>query len=206
MKRIKYIFIIFVCMLFLVSACEGNEEQPSKTQTPSSSQQESQQSPNAKQAAQMIKPKQLISKEDAAKILGEPLKEGAEEELPAVAGMGSCFYAPESPDSKSYLMIAILQKEQSSSDSQKSENKQSGDKLSPKKVYETLKKVFSDPNVAMPGYIGDDKYIMSQGLSILSGDTYIYISIGNKDDAKVQQMLKQAGELAVTNLKRVQGQ
>lgn len=55
------------------------------------------------------------------------------------------------------------------------------------------------------GFIGDDKFIMSQGMSILSGENCIYIAVGNADPVKAQTILKQAAELAVINIKRIQG-
>ena len=46
---------------------------------------------------------------------------------------------------------------------------------------------------------------MSQGMSILSGESCIYIAVGSADPAMAQNILKQAAELAVINMKRIQG-
>ncbi len=223
MKRVVSLLSLLLVVIFFVTACESPQESQSPSQSQGGSPSGGQSQSPGQSAAQAIQPKQLISKDDAAKLLGESLKEGVEGkgDFP---GMNTCFYAPGKPDSKSYLMIAILQKGESEgqqgggqqsggqqSGGQQSGGQQSGgqqggqQQLSPKKVFEALKKVFSDPNQSMTGFIGDDKFLMSPGMGILSGESCIYISVGSSDPAKAQQLLKQAAELAVTNLKRIQG-
>ena len=207
MKKLILMISLLICICAISAACEGESE---KSQPPGGPEgtQESGQSPGQSPAA-AIQPKQLISKEDAAKLLGEPLKEGVESK-DLYQGISSCFYAPEKSDSKSYLLIALLQKasggQQSggSSAGQQSGGQQSGG-LEPKKVYEILKKIFADPNTPVGGFIGDDKFIISQGMCILNGENCIFVSVGNADPVKALEMQKQAAELAVTNINRIQG-
>jgi hypothetical protein len=224
MKKFVSILALILCFIVLMSACEESSEQSPSSSQSSGSSSGGQQSPGASQsAAQPIQPKQLISKDDAVKLLGESVKEGIESK-DLYQGLSGCFYAPEKADSKSYLMIVVLQKEQSSGGQgggQQGSGQQGGQSgggqqggqsggsqqgaVSPKKVFEILKKVFSDPNMPVSGFIGDDKFIMSQGMCILSGENCIYIAVGNSDPAKAQPILKQAAELAVSNLSRIQG-
>jgi hypothetical protein len=49
--------------------------------------------------------------------------------------------------------------------------------------------------------IGDEAYLATPGLHILSDGYYISIALGNPSDKKNQEMLKEAGLLAVDNLK-----
>ncbi|NLO28520.1 MAG: hypothetical protein GX113_10165 [Actinobacteria bacterium] len=49
--------------------------------------------------------------------------------------------------------------------------------------------------------IGDEAYLATPGLHILSDGYYISIALGNLSDKENQEMLKEAGLLAVDNLK-----
>jgi hypothetical protein len=138
-------------------------------------------------------------------------------------GLNICYYAAASASSKNWLQVAVLQQASgssgqsssgessqpsssgSSSSSQSSASAGQSESLTPKNVYEGLKKLFSDPNATISGRLGDGAFISAQGISILSGEYYIYIAVGSFSPEQAQTILKQAGELALTNLNRILG-
>jgi len=238
MKKIICLILTFVIVILLFPGCSGGEsEGASATVQPGSSQSPQAESSDSKQASssgdsqsQQIKPEQLISKDEAAMLIGESVKAAVSEEYPLL-GLSTSFYAPEKSDSKSYLQVCLIQQsafkqgggEQSGGSSQSGQQGESsqssqpsesggesggsgGGEMSPKTLYEGLKKLFSDPNTALTGRIGDDIFVSAQGISILSGDYCIIILIDCPDPTKVEETLKQAGELAISNLKRIQGE
>jgi len=239
MKKITLIMIILLIIVLLFPACSEKESegasatiQPGKSSSPQANSSDSKQaSSDAGSEGLMIKPEQLLSKEEAAALIGESLKTGISEEYPLL-GLNTCFYAPDKPDSKCYLQICLIQQnalkqkegggdggESSAkpSESGQSNSEQSGEsgggsggssggEISPKTLYEGFKKLFSDPNTAMTGRIGDDIFISAQGISVLSGEYCIVILIGASDPSQAQTALKQASELAVKNLKRIKGE
>lgn len=231
MKKLFCILLAFITVIMMLPACSDKESQSATTtvsggqqqqpQTSSSSSEQASQSSGAQ--SMKIKPEQLIAKEDANTLLGETVKEGMDDEYPKL-GLSSCYYAPENQESKNYLQISVLQKEEkkgeqsgggesssqpsdSSSQSQSSQPSESGgqEEMSPKTLYEGFKKIFSDANAAVTGHIGDDIFISGKSISILSGEYCIIISVGSADPAAAETMLKDAAEMAVGNLKRIQG-
>ena len=238
MRKIIRMTACALCIALLLPGCSGGNSGNSNTmingssQSPSTSASSSgssgaQQSSSSGQEQQMIKPEQLISKDEAKTLLGEAVKDGADGEYPLL-GLNLCFYAAEKKDSKSYLQIAIIQQsalqqgggnsgsEQSGQPSQSSQQSQSsqpsqssgggGGGVSLKDYYEGFKKMFSDPNAALTGRIGDDAFLSAQGVSILVGEYYIFISAATADPAKLDAALKQAAEMVVNNLKRIMGE
>ncbi len=235
MKKIFCISLILIIAIMLLPGCANNESQSATTtvkgegsqQPQASSSTSAQASESSGSQASKIKPEQLISKEDANKLIGEAVKAGVDDEYPQL-GLSSCYYAPENQDSKNYLQISILQKKeqqggqsggsesssqpsasssQSQSSGQQSESGGSGggEEMSPKNLYEGFKKIFMDANAAVTGHIGDDIFISGKSISILSGEYCIIISAGNADPALAETILKDAAEMAVANLKRIQG-
>lgn len=244
MKKCKCMAAILLCVVFVISGCSNSESQSATTQLPggggqspgASASQGAQSSGGQEQSGgQMIEPKQLISKEEAAQLLGEAVKDGSSDEK-EILGMKICFYPAETNTSKSYLQIAVIQQGSlqqgegggaggSDSSSQggssggsggSGQNANSGGsggsggggggQLTPKGIYEAVKQAMEDLNAADTGRIGDDNFISSQGMGIISGEYFIYVSAGSNDPLKVPEIVKTAGELAVRNLKRIQGQ
>lgn len=229
MKKIIRLMACLLCVVLLLPACSGGNSESANTvlsggQSPGANSSQSQAGGSQSEGqAQMIKPEQLISKDEAATLLGEAVKDGAKGEYPLL-GMNMCFYAAEKADSKGYLQVAIIQMggsgggEQSGESSQPSESQSSqpsesasgggggGEEMSAKTLYEGFKKLFSDPNTALTGRIGEDAFVSAQGMSILSGEYYIYIAAGSADPVQMQAIVKAAAELAINNLKRIQGE
>jgi len=236
MRKLKCFASILVCFILVMAGCSNNESQSASTQLPGGqsaavSASGGQQSSGQEQTGgQMIEPKQLISKEEAAQLVGETVKDGSTEEQ-SMLGMKLCFYAAENTNSKSYLQIAVIQTSMlqqgqqqssggggsssgggsggsgsgSSSSPSASQSNSGGNELTPKGIFEALKKAMEDLNAADTGRIGDDNFIAAQGMGILSGEYYIFVSAGSNDTANVPNIVKAAGELAVRNLKRIQG-
>lgn len=229
MKKLFCILLILTIVVTMLPGCGNNESQSATTSVQGGgSQQPQANGANSAQASESagaeskkIKPEQLISKEDANKLIGETVKAGVEDEYPQI-GLSSCYYAPENQDSKNYIQISVLQKKEqkdgqsddssskpseSSSQSQSGEQGQSGggEEMSPKTLYEGLKKIYMDANAAVTGHIGDDIFVSGKSISILSGEYCIIISAGNADPTLAETILKDAAEMAVGNLKRIQG-
>jgi hypothetical protein len=243
MKKLSRFASILLCIIILIMAgCSSNESQSASTQLPGGQSQSASSSSGGPQASsggqsggQMIEPKQLISKEEAAQLIGEAVKDGSTDEQP-VLGMKICFYPAENSASKAYLQIAVIQagmlqqgQQQSSgggssggsgssgggsgssgggasSSPSSSQGGGGGSELTTKGIFEALKKAMEDLNAADTGRIGDDNFITAQGMGILANDYYIFVSAGSNNAAGVPAIVKAAGELAVRNLKRIQGQ
>lgn len=234
----RYVIVIF-CIALALSGCSSDESQSASTQLPGGGQSPAASSSSMPQTSQqgggggqIIEPKQLISKEEAAQLLGEPVKDGMTDEKP-VLGMKICFYTAENSASKSYLQIALVQSGmlqqgqeqpqasaspgassqpdgqgggQSSSPQDSQGSSGGGEQLTPKALFEALKQSMEDLNSVETGRIGDDNFLTAQGMGILSGEYYIYVSAGSNDPAAISDIVKAAGEMAVRNMKRIQGQ
>ena len=248
MKKLRCLTALLICIIFLSTGCSSGESQSASTQLPGGGggQQPAASASNGQQASgqgqsegPMIEPKQLISKEEAAQLLGEVVKDGSVDEK-LIMGMKVCFYPAENSSSKGYLSITVIQpgtlqqEEQSGGQSQSaggqspeqsggqssggssgggrssgssggSGGQSGGAQLNFKGIFEAIKASMEDLNAADTGRIGDDNFMSAQGMAIISGEYFIYVTAGSTDPAMVQQIVKAAGELAVRNLKRIQG-
>jgi hypothetical protein len=246
----KYWFLKYICLIVallsiivLTAGCQGGNQQNAATtqlsgnsgnQSPGTSQgnQSSQSSGSGGQSGeqsggQSIDPKQLISKEEAAALMKENVKDAVTTEQTSL-GLKIGFYAPEKSDSKNYLEIVVLQKPQggggqSGGGSQEGGSASSspgqsqgqgggqggggsqGSEISPAMIFEVLKKSMADPNSAEVLHIGDDTFATAPGMVLLSGEYCIYVSAGGTDPAAAKETTKKAAELIVSNLKRIQG-
>lgn len=233
MRRLFFILLISLLITSCITGCSGGESESASTSIQSGSSYSPQAGSSDNMAASdgasseepIIKPEQLISKEEAVTLVGESVKTGVTDTYPLL-GLESCFYAVENSESNGYLQICVIQKgalsggeggSESSSQPSQSQSSQSSEsqggtsssdqqELLPKTIYEGLKKLFSDPNTTVTGRIGDDTFISAQGISIISGEYCIIILTGGTDTTKTQDVLKQAGELAIVNLQRIKGE
>lgn len=208
----------------------GQQSQGQQGAQQSQGQQGGQQS-QGQQGGKMVEPQQLISRMEAAQLVGEEVKDAIKEEQ-SMFGLKICLYVAEKPDSKSYLQVALIQQGslqgggQGGSGGQGDSGGQGGSEgqgggqasggqsggqggaegqMSPKSIFQALKRAIADPNTDA-GRIGEEAFISAPGISILSGEYYIYVAASGPDPAAAQQITKQAGELAVNNLKRMLGQ
>jgi hypothetical protein len=241
MRKLTRDVIVIFCILLALSGCSSNESQSASTQLPGGGQSPAsnasnmpQSSPQSESGGQMIEPKQLISKEEAAQLIGETVKDASTDEQ-SMLGMKICLYAAENSASKSYIQIAVIQagalkqgQQQSSGGSSggsgssgssessgsggggsspsASPSSSSGSELTPKGIFEALKQAMEDLNSGDTGRIGDDNFLTAQGMGILSGEYYIFVSAGSNDATVVPGIVKAAGEMAIRNLKRIQGE
>lgn len=191
MKRITAILIALIFAASL-AACSGGAAQPSGS-APAQEQQgasgQASEAPAEGQSA-VIEPEQLISKEEAASIAGD-VKDGEKNEQPAV-GQKICFY--DAADGSGYLQISLTQTAFMANDFN-----------TPESIYMTTKDAVADEEQVTADGIGDEYFFGTPGLHILYKDYYICLAADSSDSAKVQEMLKQAGALAVKNLDAILG-
>jgi len=234
MKKVFCILISLV-LLAVISGCSGGDSGSTTTVvTGSSSQSQSASSSSGESSStssspgKSIKPEQLISSEEAAQLIGEAVKAGVKDDYSAF-GLDICFYAAANAESKNYLQIAVIQ-QASESESQGGESSQPSESSSasasasaspsssasasggqsepatPKSLYDGFKKIFSDPNAAVTGRLGDDNFLAAQSISILSGDYCIFIAVGSFSPEAGQAILTQASEMVMANLQRILGE
>lgn len=137
-------------------------------------------------AGALIEPEQLISIEEAAELLGEASIDGERTEQEVVGLKLINFQAV---DSLRFLQISITQQAFMPNDAN-----------TPASLYEATVGAFESE--AVDG-IGDEAAFATPGIHIMSDGYYISIAAGNLDDEAVRAVLKEAGALAVKNLKNL---
>jgi len=167
---------------------------PASQESPSVSQDRAPVSQDSTPAGNIIEPEQLISRQEAEQLLGEAVKEGEKKEQPVV-GQKICFYDAQNEDSLSFLQISITQSAFIKSSSQ-----------TPESIYAATKEALFDAGEQRSvGGVGNEYFFGTPGLHILKDGYYLCIAAGNSDSSKVQQVLEQAGALAVANLEKALG-
>jgi len=139
----------------------------------------------------LIEPCELITKAEAGSLIGEAVKEGQHDEQKAV-GMKKCFYEAASPDSGKFLQITAQQPE-----FMPPQVREAGQ--SPKTIFAETKKMLAGGRVDLAGF-GDEAFISTGGLHMLTGEYYITIGVGNPDRDGNRQKLEAAGQLALDKL------
>lgn len=134
----------------------------------------------------LIEPEQLISKEEAAELLKEAVTDGEKTEQ-EVVGLKLVNY--DAQDSFRFLQISITQQAFMPNDAN-----------TPESLYEATVGAFESEAVDA---VGDQAAFATPGLHIMSDGYYISIAAGNLDDEDVRAVLKEAGALAVKNLKNL---
>lgn len=194
MKKVFYTVIILCISMFLVG-CSGSSEAPevqteiNQTSEVSDTKAEESQS---KAASITIEPEQLISAKEAGQLIGEPVKTGEKSQMEAV-GQKIVFYDPEQEGSLGFLQLSLTQKS----------SMPKGSTITPEEIYESTKAALDETSDFPVSDICDDCFSGTPGLHILSNGYYIVIGAGNSDDIGVQEILKQAGALAVANLEEL---
>lgn len=182
--RLKHLLrIVPICALLLFPGCSGNA--PEKTETAGEN------AAVQQQASKLIEPCDLITGEDAAKILGEAVKP-AEKSEKQVVGLKLCMYNPVAESSMQFLQVSLTQ-----------------DAFFPPggvgaaSIYRSLKDVFEKTGTDIEG-VGDEAFIATNGIYILSGKYYIQIAAGNTGKENVRNQLVEAGRMAVEKLNTFQ--
>lgn len=135
----------------------------------------------------LVEPCELITKNDAASLLGEPVKDAEKSKQKAV-GMMLCLYNPVDDNSMRFLQITLTQPAAMPPNDE-----------TPSSIFHDLKDGLSEKQIALEG-VGDEAFIATGGLYLLEGEYSISIGSGNIDRPDVQERLKAAAGIALDNL------
>jgi hypothetical protein len=183
MRPTHIIRILPLCTVLLFAGCGGDSSQQSDTGGGNASVQP--------QASKIIEPCQLVTQEEAAKLLGEAVKP-AEKSENQVVGMKLCLYNALNSDSMQFLQVSLTQ-----------------DAFFPPggvgtaSVYKSLKDNFKDMRSDIEG-VGDDAFITTGGIYIMADGYYIQVGAGNTSNAAIRERLIEAGKMAVAKLKTLE--
>jgi hypothetical protein len=172
-----------LCALLLFAGCGGNSAPQSDTDSGNASVQQ--------QASKIIEPCQLITQEEAAKLLGEAVKP-AEKSEQQVVGMKLCLYNPASGEPIPFLQVSLTQ-----------------DAFFPPggvgtaSIYKSLKDNFEGMRTDVEG-VGDEAFITTGGIYIMADGYYIQVGAGNTSNAAIRERLIEAGKIAVAKLKTLE--
>lgn len=160
-----------------VSEVQTQETQPDEPQT---------------QPDELIAPEQLISKEEAQMLIGESVEDG-EETVMETVGQIILLYDSAEEGSFASLQISLTQQAMMPQ----------GSTITPEEVYSGAKAGLDETSDVDISGIGDECFTGTPGLHIVKDGYYIVIAAGNTDDPKVQDILKEAGRIAVENLEQI---
>ena len=146
----------------------------------------------AQTPGRLIEPEELISREEAAALLGEPVKDGDKTVMESV-GQKIVFYDPEMEGSFGFLQLSLTQQA----------FMPAGSTITPEEIYGAAKAGLDDTSDFEVSGIGDECFSGTPGLHILASRYYIVIGAGNSDDPAVQDIYMRAGEIAVDNLENI---
>lgn len=136
----------------------------------------------------VIAPCEVLTQADAEAIMGEAMKEGESRDN-KVVGQKLCLYNAAEESSFAFLQISLTQNAFMPEDTLTSGQ-------NARRIYETTKSAFPDRETV--NGMGDEAFIATPGIHILSGDYYIVIGAGNLQRNKDKVMA--AGKKAVENL------
>jgi hypothetical protein len=136
-----------------------------------------------------LDPCDLITRDAAAQLLGEPMLEGERREEGRV-GMTLCLYNPADPDSLAFLQVSINQPSAASSG------------VSPTQIFQDTRDAMSDGRTDLDG-LGDAAFIATGGIYVLQGERMISIGAGNTSRPEVQARLRSAAEIALRRLQQL---
>lgn len=169
--------LLTVILMMALAAC-GSDGAPSADQGDAH--------PEGEPAA-MIEPSQLISQDEAESIIGHTLDvvEDTEEER---VGLKQRLYTA-TDDMNALLQIGITQ--QAAMPPEQTQT--------PEDLYRAITENFDDA-VQVDG-IGEEACFATPGLHILESGRYILVAVGNTSTDAARQKLKEAGRVAVENLR-----
>ncbi|MBN2232744.1 MAG: hypothetical protein JW781_08000 [Deltaproteobacteria bacterium] len=138
-------------------------------------------------AASLLEPCRLITRQDAERLLGEPVREAEMSEKPEV-GMKLCMYNPVNADSLGFLQVVITQPAFMPA---------SG--VSPADIFHSIREAMIADRTDLDG-LGDEAFIATGGLYVLAGEYYLSIGAGNTSRPEIRQRLVDVGRLALERL------
>jgi hypothetical protein len=183
MRPAHIIRILPLCAVLLFAGCGGDSTQQTETGGGNAAVQQ--------KVSKIIEPCQLITEEDAAKLLGEAVKP-AEKSEKQVVGMKLCMYNAANSGSMQFLQVSLTQ-----------------DAFFPPggvgtaSIYNSLKDNFRDMRTDVQD-VGDEAFITSGGIYIMADGYYIQIGAGNTSNDVVRNRLIEAGKIAVAKLKTLE--
>ena len=190
MKRTSLLSALILCLLIGLTACSSPGQDESTT--PNQDANEEIDKIKANNKSGLIEPEQVISKDEAETLLGEPVQDCSKSEN-EVVGQKLCFYDVVDENSFRFLQIAITQQTFMPADSPNT----------PASIYATTRDTFGEDAQLIDG-LGDEAMLISGGYYILNNGYLLQISAGNTDDADILTILDQASALALDNLKALQ--
>lgn len=191
MKKIQCMFIAVLCAALLCSCGKApSNADVGESQNPASAAHE----PAADAAPpEIIEPEQLISKQEAEELAGEAMLDGEKTDNPVV-GQKLCFYDAADEDSQGFLQIGLTQQA----------FMPEGSANTPESIYTTTRD-YGDGCEVVEG-IGYEAIVAGGGYYILYDGYMVSVNAGNTDNETTKDILKEAGLLAVKNLKTILGQ
>ncbi len=136
----------------------------------------------------LIEPELLISKAEAEELIGEAMMD-AEKTETEVVGNKMGFYESADENSERFLQVSITQQAFIPNP-----------EITPRSLFNSIKNNFAAELEEVDG-IGDEAFIATPGIHIMSEDCYIVIGVGNTSNEANRGILKAAGQIAVDNLK-----
>lgn len=169
--------VLTICCTAAIIGCNNpaNPEHPSGSSAISS------------KASEIMDPGMLISRAEAAEILGEPVKAGENSEKKAV-GMKLCMYNTENPASGKFLQVSLTRDSFMPPQGTGAET-----------IYRQIKNAFASEKTDLPE-LGQEAFISTGGLYLFSEGCYIQLAAGNTSREETVAILKLAGKKALENL------
>lgn len=198
MSRLTVISIALLLVLTLVSCGQNGTKKPSE---PDFSAAESANPPagvstgsQAAETERLVEPEELISRQEAEELLGEPVKEGEKKEQHAV-GQKICYYGGQDEDSGRFLQISVVQ----TAFIAETALTRTAEEI----YFETKEALTETSEQRKIEGVGDEYFFGTPGLHILKDGYYLSIAVGNTGGGKDWETLGLAGARAVGNLENI---
>jgi hypothetical protein len=177
--RNKKTSLIILCLALSLSACQNNDKSNTATSSATTS----------TTSSKILEPENLITKIEAAELLGAPVAEGEKRETKEI-GQKICFYKPANDSSNHFLQIALTQDAFMPPGGVGSET-----------IYRETKKMTGDSKTDVKE-LGNEAFIAANGLNIYKNGYYIVISTSLVHKDTQDPMLISAGKKALENLEK----
>ncbi|MCL7487493.1 MAG: hypothetical protein M8357_04890 [Desulfobulbaceae bacterium] len=183
----KYLCLLIGALL-LFAGCGGDDQ---NRENSSGKQAEVRTSRGHAADSGLKEPCELITRAEAGRLIGEDVNDGQYGEQ-KVVGLKKCFY--EAANSDKFLQVTVQQPA-----FMPRQTLEAGQ--SPRVIFAETKKMLADGRDDLSG-MGDEAFIGTGGLHMLTGDYYITIGVGTPDREGNRQILEAAGRLVLDKLQR----